>query len=1126
MRIRSKVLLTAFLIIIATGLSVILVVRSISKSILEEQMIDHLASIAEIRARYVDSILSEYRQITVLASTGSSYINLVSGKEEMEDAIEAVNRRISAVLFSYDVISRIRVLDRNGIVMASSHSDIGNDLSGDSLFMNVTDGGVYTGELHFSRFTGNPVLSISAPIYKSGEFRGAIVINFDADKELFSSITDRTGQGETGEVYVIDRNGLMLTPSLYIDNAVLHVEVDLETTGGIAETCRLEGGEHESVAVFTNNYMGKDVISIHSHVSDIDCILIAEISVEEAFAPVDRLTRSMLIVMAGVLVLGLLLSVAVSSSLAKPIEKLKDGVEEIMKGNLDCKIRSKTKDETGELSRAFSDMTAELKESRSGLEEHAGDLEKKISERTFELKLQFEKSEQQRIATLNLLQDLDESSSKLRDEISERKRTEKTLEQRVSHLAVLGEIGRNIASMLELDSLLTLTASLIHESFGYQYVSILLINPVTGKLVIRAGAGFDVAPTREIHLKIGEDGICGHVASTGEYLLVGDVKLDPRYFLIDELPGSRSELTVPVSVKGRVIGVLDVQSDKVNAFDKQDVFIIRIMADQAAIAIENAQLFERAAKDLAEREIAEKALESEKEMLRVTLRSIGDAVIAADTTGEIIMMNRVAEELTGYLQNEASGRKLTDIFHINDESTGEPCRDPVDEVLESMDVISYSNHKILSDNNGSERPIAYSCAPIQDRESRLVGAVVVFRDIAEHRRTEEELRKTARLESIGILAGGLAHDFNNMLSAILGNISLAKMSLDPEDSVYKTLTKSENASMRARDLTQQLLTFSKGGAPVRETTSIADLISETVNFALGGSKSRGEISIRDNLWAVDIDRGQISEVLSNLIINADQAMPEGGVIEVKVENAVINLDEIPSLPEGRYVTISISDNGIGIPAKQLEKIFDPYFTTKQTGSGLGLTIVYSILRKHDGYITVDSEIGVGTEFLLYIPASDSDEPAGTKLIQEALSGEGNILVMDDDKMVCDVAGGMLRHLGYNVDFAENGEEALEKYRGVMGSSESFDVVIMDLTIPGGMGGRNTIAMLLSMDPGAKAIVSSGYSEDPVMANYEKFGFYGCIKKPYRVAELGRILIEVMKKNKNRDDKDTGSASEE
>jgi PAS domain S-box-containing protein len=475
------------------------------------------------------------------------------------------------------------------------------------------------------------------------------------------------------------------------------------------------------------------------------------------------------------------------------------------------------------------------------------------------------------------------------------------------------------------------------------------------------------------------------------------------------------------------------------------------------------------------------------------------------------MINRAAEELTGWLQNEAAGKKVDAIFHIVDESTGEQRRNPVDEVLESMVIINYTNHTVLVDKNGSKRSIAHSCAPIRDKESRLVGAVVVFRDITEQRKTEEELRKTARLESIGILAGGLAHDFNNMLSAILGNISLAKMSLEPEDSVYKTLTKSENASMRARNLTQQLLTFSKGGAPVKETTSITDLISETVDFALGGSNSRGEISIPDNIWVVDIDKGQISEVISNLIINADQAMPEGGVIRISAENAVIDIDEIPSLPEGRYIIITISDQGIGIPAKQLEKIFDPYFTTKQKGSGLGLSIVYSILKKHDGYVTVDSQVGTGTNFHIYLPASDNNEPAKVDLEQKTISGEGNILVMDDDKMVRDVAGGMLRLLGYKVDFAENGEEALEKYREAKGSEEPFDMVIMDLTIPGGMGGRFAVEKLLKIDPEAKAIVSSGYSDDPVMSNYTQFGFSSCIKKPYRVAELGRIVCDVLKK---------------
>ncbi|MCD4707563.1 MAG: GAF domain-containing protein [Candidatus Sabulitectum sp.] len=1109
MRIRSKILLVVFSMIMATGLSVVLVVRSISKDILEEQMIGHLATVAEIKTRYINSILREYKEITALTSTGNVFIDLVSETENTEEATETVDRRIRAMLISYNDISRFRVLNRNGTVIVSSHSDVGADLSEDPLFLHVTDDGGYTSELHFSQFTDNPVFSISAPVYRFDEFVGAVVVNFDADKELFSSITDRTGLGETGEVYIIDSKGLMLTPSLYIEDAALTLEVDLETAGGIREVCGFGNEEHEHIAVFTRNYMGSDVISIHSHIPDINCVLIAEISVDEAFAPVDRLTQSMLVVMAGVLLFGVFLSVPVSSGLANPIEKLKKGVEEIMKGNLGYRIKTGAKDETGELSRAFCDMTEELSKSREALEEYTENLETRISERTIELKRQFEKSENQRIATLNMLQDLDESSSKLKDEIRERKRTGKVLEQRVSQLAALGKIGRSIASMLELDALLELTVSLIHESFGYRYVSILLIDPATGMLAIRAGAGFNSASTKGISLKVGEDSVCGYVAYTGKHMLVGDVRLEPRHFPVDAIPDSRSELTVPVSIEGRVIGVLDVQSDDVNAFDEQDAHIIRLMADQAAIAIENARLFERAAKELSERETAEKALEAEKEMLAVTLRSIGDAVITTDTGGKIIMMNRVAEELTGWLQNKAAGKKLAEVFNIIDESTKELCRDPVDEILESMDTVSYFSHTILVEKSGLERSIAYSCAPITDQKTKLVGAVVVFHDVTEERKTEEELRKAARLESIGILAGGLAHDFNNMLSAILGNISLAKMSLEPEGDVYRILTKSENASMRARDLTQQLLTFSKGGAPVRETTSIDDLIRETVNFALGGSKSRGKITTSEDLWAADVDKGQISEVISNLIINADQAMPEGGVITVTAENKVVGQYEIPSLPEGRYVSISVSDSGIGIPANQLEKIFDPYYTTKQKGSGLGLSIVYSILRKHDGCITVDSEVATGTEFRVYIPASNSNASAETDPRQAIHFGAGSVLVMDDDKMVCDVAGEMLQYLGYSVDFAENGEEALRKYREAMESEKPFDVVIMDLTIPGGMGGRKAVVLLLNMDPGAKAIVSSGYSEDTVMGRYKQFGFSGCIKKPYCVTELGKVIHDIM-----------------
>ena len=385
MRIRTKVLLSAFTLILITGLSVILVVRNISKSALEEQTFDHLVTIAEARTLQIKSILNEYRQITRMVSTGNVFIDIASEKDPGNEVIESVNRRISAMISSHGSISRVRVLDMNGCVVASSHSDIGEDLSTEPVFINVFEGAVYIGELHYSRFTGKPVFSVSAPVIVGNEFRGAVVINFDADADIFPAVSNRTGLGHTGESYIVNSSGLLLTPSLYIEDAVLKVEVDLETAGGIGGVQQFSHEEHKPVAVFTTNYIGSEVLSTHSHITDLNCNLIIEINVDEVFIPLDELTRSMLLVLAGVLIIGILFSTIVSYSLSKPIEKLHEGVQEIMKGNLDYRIETGAKDETGDLSRDFRDMIVKVTNSREELRHQNENLESIVRERTEEL---------------------------------------------------------------------------------------------------------------------------------------------------------------------------------------------------------------------------------------------------------------------------------------------------------------------------------------------------------------------------------------------------------------------------------------------------------------------------------------------------------------------------------------------------------------------------------------------------------------------------------------------------------------------------------------------------------------------------------------------------------------------
>lgn len=366
-----------------------------------------------------------------------------------------------------------------------------------------------------------------------------------------------------------------------------------------------------------------------------------------------------------------------------------------------------------------------------------------------------------------------------------------------------------------------------------------------------------------------------------------------------------------------------------------------------------------------------------------------------------------------------------------------------------------------------------------------------------------------KLESVGILAGGIAHDFNNLLTAIVGNISLAKMRAGSEDKNLKMLIEAEKACFRAKELTQQLLTFSKGGAPIKKATHIDELVKDSAAFTLSGSMTRPEFYIMDNLWPVEVDEGQVSQVINNLILNANQAMYGGGIIEVRCENIVLGKEDTLPLTRGRYIKITVKDQGCGIAKEHLEKIFDPYFTTKKKGSGLGLSTTYSIVKKHDGHIAVESELGKGTAFYIYLPASEKEVSREKGAEEEHIAGKGRILVMDDEEVVREVAGGMAAHLGYEVDFAEDGAKAIELYRKAKKSGKSFDVVIMDLTIPGGMGGEEAMKKLLEIDPSVKAIVSSGYSNDPVMADYKKHGFSGVIAKPYKIAEMSSVINSVI-----------------
>lgn len=312
--------------------------------------------------------------------------------------------------------------------------------------------------------------------------------------------------------------------------------------------------------------------------------------------------------------------------------------------------------------------------------------------------------------------------------------------------------------------------------------------------------------------------------------------------------------------------------------------------------------------------------------------------------------------------------------------------------------------------------------------------------------------------------------------------------------------------MQATSLTQQLLTFSRGGAPIKKKTSVTDLIKDSATFALRGSNVSCNYSFPDDLWLTEADEAQLNQVVNNLVINAQQAMPKGGIIQVSAENMTIHAENTLSLKAGKYVKISIKDQGIGISAECLLKIFDPYFTTKQKGSGLGLATAYSIIKKHGGVISVESELNAGTIFQLYLPALEKEILIKKKAEEKPLIGKGKILLMDDEAVIRTLALRLLKRIGYEVHVANDGAEAIKLYRE---ANEPFDAVIMDLTIPGGMGGKEAIKKLLEIDPDVKAVVSSGYSNDPIMANFSRYGFKSVIAKPYNIRRLSEVLQKVI-----------------
>jgi PAS domain S-box-containing protein len=498
-------------------------------------------------------------------------------------------------------------------------------------------------------------------------------------------------------------------------------------------------------------------------------------------------------------------------------------------------------------------------------------------------------------------------------------------------------------------------------------------------------------------------------------------------------------------------------------------------------------------------------------------RYADEAIFRIETeSGRMIYVNEAAEKILGY--------SLDDYLSDPDLYTRSIIPEYVPSWLKAIEEMERGKDAVrnlvlgIIAKDSRTVMMEFTAIAARNENGKIAYFEALGRDITVHQFLEQELAKAQKLEAIGLLAGGIAHDFNNILTAILGSLSLAKMETTPSCKLYERLALAEEHCLKAKALTRRLLTYSRGGSPLRKTASLAEVIREAANFALSGKNVKSKFVLDEGLWPAQIDEGQMHQVVHYLVTNAAEAMPDGGTIEIGAQNFILGAGQAPPLRAGNYVKWYVKDHGVGIPKEHMKKLFDPYFTTKQIGSikgmGLGLAICYSVIKNHEGLISVESEPGIGTTFTIYIPAlnEDSSEQISNSKGETTNALKRKILLIDDEKILLDVTSSMLAHLGYEVVTAESHEDALDCFARAKEGGRPFSLIIMDLTMRGNEGGEMAIRKWLSIHPEAKAIISSGYASDPVIEDYSKYGFVGAMVKPYTLDDLKNTLVKILAKD--------------
>ncbi len=775
--------------------------------------------------------------------------------------------------------------------------------------------------------------------------------------------------------------------------------------------------------------------------------IVIERPVAEALALTIHVVFLLLIFVVLFLGAGVASGIVFTRKIIKPIESLACTAQQIKDGDLSCVAQVESQNELGLLATSFNGMIGQLTQ----------DIE------------QLKRSEDA----------LRESEAGLEAKVAER----------TSALQHLLECSNILASSRDLHILYRQAVEFGKTLLELDFATIMLLSEDQKTLVVQDTLGFPQSSIGAVSSVEGQ-GFATYVMKERQPVTVINFNTESRFQVpwIVEAEHITSALCIPMVIGEEVLGVFLGYTCKERHFHDAEVVLGQSFVNQVAVALDNAGHFQH--------------LQRSELKFKELFDNTNDAILVYDLQGQLLEVNRVACERLDYTREELlhlpPGELIAPQFAVH-------LQDRIRSVAENKKEIFESSHVTRS---GVAIPIELSCTLFEyEGQPAILG---VARDISERRKMEEELLKNRKLESVGVLAGGIAHDFNNILAAIIGNINLATIQVASGDtSTQDLLLSAEKAALRAKNLTKQLLTFSKGGEPVKAIASIAEVIAESTDFILRGKNIKGVYHFPDELWPVSIDAGQISQVIQNIVMNGCDVMGDGGSITIRCEN--IDAHESRNLPvgPGDYVKISIQDEGPGIPPRQLKRIFDPYFTTKKAGSGLGLAITHSIINKHGGVIRADSPQGGGAVFTIYLKAARYGTVAQEDRVDLVLNrGKGTVMVMDDDAMIREVSSGLLSSLGYEVLLVEDGQEAINLYKK-RGSAEKIDVIIMDLTIPGGMGGEIAVQEIHRLNPEAKVIVSSGYSNNPIMANYAAYGFCAALDKPYQLKSLMMVMDQVL-----------------